>query len=41
MTGRIPKANIFRPDIFLPVGFEILVLLCKKVFGSGFGKKTQ
>ena len=41
MTGRIPKANIFRPDISLPVAFEVLVLLFKKVFGGGYGKKAK
>ena len=41
MTGRMPKTHILRPDISLPIGLEVLVLLCKKVFKGGYGKKIQ
>ena len=41
MTGRIPKANLLRPEISLVVGFEVLVLLLKRMFKGGYGKKDK
>ena len=41
MTGRIPKANIFRPDISLPIAFEVLVLLWKMMFTGGGNSKMK
>ncbi len=32
MTGRSPKFNLLHPEIITVVGYEIVVLLLKKIF---------
>lgn len=41
MTGRIPKANLLRPEFSLTVGFQALLLFYKKMFKGGYGKKSK
>lgn len=40
MTGRAPKANLLRPEYIVVIGFELCVLLVKKLFG-GYGSKDK
>ena len=40
MTGRTPKVNLLRPEYVVVIGFELCVLLVKKLFG-GYGNKNK
>ncbi len=39
MTGRVPKFHLLHPDCLIVVTFELVVLLIKRFFGGGWGKK--
>lgn len=41
MTGRVPKIHLLRPDFVVVIGFEILLLLIKKLFNVKNSKKTK
>lgn len=35
MTGRTPKSHLLRPEFMIVIGFELIVLLMKKLCGGG------
>lgn len=37
MTGRVPKFHLLHPDFVIT--FELVVLMFKRLFGRGWGKK--
>lgn len=39
MTGRVPKFHLLHPDFVIVITFELVVLLAKRIFGGGWGKK--
>ena len=39
MTGRVPKFHLLHPDFVIVITFELVVLLVKRMFGGGWGKK--
>ncbi len=39
MTGRVPKFHLLHPDFVIVITFELVVLLFKRLFGGGWGKK--